>query len=317
MTTLATSKMHTPNIERLNTATPSTWTIVGDGAIGLWLARQIHHIHQVTLVLRNVATHQQRYHFTELNTAQYTIDFELQTANAATPIHTLILPLKSYQIVAAFKQLQPRLTNNACILLSHNGLGTIDALLPLLMPNQSLLFMTTTEGAFKPQMHQWRHTGTGLSEIAAINVKNTAAHQVINTLTALPNIVESPDILPTLWRKLAINCAINPLTAIHQIKNGALAADNYRHVIHAVCEEVVKVAATQHINLNLPEILNTVYQVIDNTADNFSSMNRDIAKQQKTEIQAINGYISHLAHQHEIASPMNQSLVEQIQSLEK
>lgn len=290
-------------------------TIIGDGAIGLWFARALHNDFAITLALRNSTKTHTNYHFTELDGAEFSLSLNTQPLHASQTIRTAILPLKAYQIEPAFQQIHAKLADDACILLSHNGLGTIDKILPRLGRKQTLLFMTTTEGALKTDKYDWQHTGKGQSVIAALNTKNTAAQHLIDVLTKHEAISESTNILPMLWRKLAINCAINPLTAIHQVQNGALAAPEFQKVIAQICAEVVAVADSQQIPLDLDEIIYTVHQVINNTSKNYSSMNRDIAAQRRTEISAINGYICQLATQQSLAVPANQSLVDKIEKL--
>ncbi len=56
-----------------------------------------------------------------------------------------------------------------------------------------------------------------------------------------------PNITQALWNKLAINCAINPLTAIHQCLNGKLAAESYRSILDSIIEEVVAVMNAENI----------------------------------------------------------------------
>lgn len=290
-------------------------TIIGDGAIGLWFARTLVNDFDIRLLLRQTDKPSTTYEFTERNGQQYSHRFDTHTIEQSSAINSIILPLKAYQVEAAFQQIKPSLTENACILLSHNGLGTIDKILPLLSAQQTLLFMTTTEGALKINKTQWKHTGQGQSVIAALSTKNEAANMLIDRLTAKPNIQESENILPMLWRKLAINCAINPLTAIHQITNGKLAAPDFHQTITQVCEEVSVVARHEGICLSFDEIVQSVYQVIKNTHANYSSMNRDIAAKRTTEIEAINGYICQQAQKHNVSVPVNQSLVEQINNL--
>lgn len=289
--------------------------IVGDGAIGLWFTRLLRAHFHVTLALRTPQSSCADYHFTELNGNTYSATLPTLALHRMDAIRLAILPLKAYQIEPAFQQIHPKLAPDACIVLSHNGLGTIDAILPQLLPTQTLLFMTTTEGALKKTKTRWQHTGKGQSVIAALTAKNHAAHRVITALSAQPNISESTNILPMLWRKLAINCAINPLTAIYQVNNGALAAERFHEKITQVCEEVALVAQQEGIVLPSTDIIRSVYQVINNTQANYSSMNRDINAGRRTEINAINGYICQRAALAKLAVPANQSLVEQIEKL--
>ena len=61
----------------------------------------------------------------------------------------------------------------------------------------------------------------------------------------------------------------------------------------------------------------TVYQVINATAENFSSMKQDIHYQRKSEIDFITGYLLKQAKIHNIKAPENQALYTQIHHIEQ
>jgi 2-dehydropantoate 2-reductase len=235
-----------------------------------------------------------------------------------TRIDILLLPVKAYQVLPAIKQLRPYLHPKTLIVLMHNGLGTIEPVSQLL-PQNTLLFATTTHGAYKPDAHTVHHTGLGASVIGGVSPETDQAE--LNTLLSALNQLLPPfsfeaNILPSLWRKLAINAVINPLTAINGVKNGALADTQYKPVIECICEEVSLVANANQIDFKREQILGWVYQVIEQTAENYSSMNRDVAKQQPTEIDYINGYIVECARRAGISVPENERLWQQVLALQ-
>ena len=108
----------------------------------------------------------------------------------------------------------------------------------------------------------------------------------------LPGVTWHDDIYPALYTKLAINCVINPLTAILNVPNGDLSASHLHDDMHAIIHEVVEAARMVHVELTPSDLFATVLKVIHDTRDNFSSMQQDIAHGRKTEIEHINGYIS-------------------------
>jgi 2-dehydropantoate 2-reductase len=57
------------------------------------------------------------------------------------------------------------------------------------------------------------------------------------------------------WQKLAINCAINPLTALHKLKNGELAGPRFADALQQVCVEVADVMSAQGIVTTAEELL--------------------------------------------------------------
>lgn len=134
---------------------------------------------------------------------------------------------------------------------------------------------------------------------------------------ALPSVGWSDAINKPLWEKLAINCVINPLTALNQCLNGDLAQEKYTSTIEQLIDEVCAVAKTKDINLSTEELSGSVNKVISATANNHSSMQQDIAQQRKTEIEYITGYLLAQAKIHKITAPANQALYEKIKTIEQ
>jgi 2-dehydropantoate 2-reductase len=115
---------------------------------------------------------------------------------------------------------------------------------------------------------------------------------------------------------LIINIAINPLTAIYQVNNGKLTEQKFQFKISTIIKEAFPVLCKQGINLTEKALLDIVNNVIAATADNYSSMNRDIFYNRATENEYINGYLIKKASQYNIEMPLIKSLYEQIKVLE-
>jgi 2-dehydropantoate 2-reductase len=288
-----------------NTPTPPalSWSIVGQGAIGLLAASRLRHSGTaVSLWLRQP-------HPVCIRVAGHRLQFE----PASAPLNAVLVPVKSYAVVDAITSLLPALAPDAQLVLSHNGMGTIEHILPLLQPNQGLWFLTTTHAALK-QTDTVLHTGQGQSVLAALNsaalVRQAAVRQAMDAALGPIRLVD--DIAPFLWQKLALNAVINPLTALHNCRNGTLAEPRFATEITAILQEVCQVAHACGIALNYSDVWARLQQVIAATAENFSSMQQDIQYQRRTEIDAINGFIVQQAAQAHIAVPHNKLLLQQI-----
>ncbi|MCL1050964.1 2-dehydropantoate 2-reductase [Shewanella abyssi] len=329
-------------------------SIVGAGAIGQLIYHQLSSAVNASSVSLNIisrAQHskQQKLTFTDLNNVESTYIAELvgqdDYGQQLPKTDLLIVCVKAYQVVAALKILIPMLSSHCHILLLHNGMGPhLDV--ANMLKGQSLTLGTTSQGALKQSAWHTKQTGKGITQLGTFNTESIFNSQsTVNTknafhpqkafsqqraskqrvlpeslknilLSAIPHSQWCVDILTMLWQKLAINVAINPLTAIHHCHNGQLADEQYRDIITAVVIELVNVAKAEHISLALPAILDKVYQVIALTAANYSSMHQDVQHQRTTEIDAINGFVVQMAKRHGIATPHNQQLVDHIKHLE-
>ena len=101
------------------------------------------------------------------------------------------------------------------------------------------------------------------------------------------------DILSRLWRKLALNCAINPLTVLKQCRNGEL--ENYDNQVRLICADLVKLLEHQGLSDAAQALYPEVSRVISATARNFSSMYQDVSNGRRTEIAYLSGYACQVA----------------------
>ncbi|CAM3856168.1 ketopantoate reductase family protein [Rheinheimera salexigens] len=311
----------------LYSTTPSglTWTIVGQGAIGLLAAT---HLQQqgaeVALHLRQAKPVDLL--FTAHNGQQQQYCFSAARSVTAS-YQNVLVPVKSYDVIAAVHQLQPLLSSHAQLVITHNGMGIIEQVLPLLLPTQGLWFLTTTHAALKTSASALQHTGQGQSVLAPIN--SAAQQELINKTdgnkTSISNamaIALGPvqvvsDIQPFLWQKLLINAVINPLTAIYHCKNGQLLAPQYAADILQIVTEVCAVSKAAGYALSVDDAMLRVQQVMLATANNFSSMQQDVAHQRRTEINAISGFIVSQGQQLAIDTPRNLQLQQQVLQLQQ
>ncbi|GIU30970.1 2-dehydropantoate 2-reductase [Shewanella schlegeliana] len=303
---------------------PKQITILGAGAIGQLIFHQLAEANQQTASRLNFISKETDsavtpLKFTTLDGQQITRhakfvglkDYAHELANT----ELLLVCVKAYQVKAALNSVLPYLSADAHILLLHNGMGPHLEVQPDL-DSRSLSLGTTSQGAFRIDRYHVKQTGAGLTQLGAFIGAELSEELKTLLLSNIDRSTWHSDILPLLWQKLAINVAINPLTAIHDCPNGELAKIEYRDTIHKAVKELVEVAAADGLKLELALLIERVYQVIELTAQNFSSMHQDVYHQRQTEIDAINGFVLKRAQTHQISAPFNLRLVEQIKQLE-
>ncbi|MCE9677951.1 2-dehydropantoate 2-reductase [Shewanella sp. AS1] len=242
---------------------------------------------------------------------------------ALKELDLIIVCVKAYQVQGALTPLLAHLKTSCHLLLLHNGLGPHLELTPLLEGkglhlglNLGLSLGTTSQGAIKQAPWQVKQTGTGLTQLGHHAGTEMSASLKQLLLHAIPDSQWCSPILPMLWQKLAVNIAINPLTAILNSRNGELAKPQYRKLILALLDEVVTVAKHEGIELEKAALTERVFSVIKLTANNFSSMHQDIHHGRKTEIDAINGYLIKRAKSYGLSTPKNEEIVNKIIVLE-
>eukprot|EP01119_Soliformovum_irregulare_P001085 TRINITY_DN1080_c0_g1_i6.p1 TRINITY_DN1080_c0_g1~~TRINITY_DN1080_c0_g1_i6.p1 ORF type:complete len:132 (+),score=49.42 TRINITY_DN1080_c0_g1_i6:83-478(+) len=93
------------------------------------------------------------------------------------------------------------------------------------------------------------------------------------------------------WGKLIVNSAINPISAILGVKNGELAENSStRELLGQTVKEGASVAQAKGVSLPF-DVFQKVLDVARATAQNSSSMLKDVRRGTLTEVDAINGSI--------------------------
>ncbi|PNH96152.1 2-dehydropantoate 2-reductase [Vibrio diazotrophicus] len=287
--------------------------IVGPGAIGSLWAYKLHQAgHKVSLW----GTKQNQQWMLAADDSPEIL-FSYNQPQTLIDADLLLITVKAWQVEAAITQLLPHVNKDAILLFMHNGMGAADNIAELIS-EYPVVIATTTHGALKVDAHHVKHTGIGQTQLGAFNLKGSQCIFLVDVLNhALPTVSWNPSIQLALWNKLAINCAINPLTAIHQCLNGALEEDRFRPTLDAVIDELVCVMQAEEIPIDRNQLTTTIDNVIRATAANKSSMHQDIFYRRQTEIDFITGYLVRKAQQHGIEVPANSELYKQIQLLEK
>ena len=287
--------------------------ILGPGAIGRLWAYQLHKAgHQVALWGTQPAG---EYCLIQDELAPITLAYN----QPATLEHAdlLLVCVKAWQVETALLPLLDKLAPQTILLFIHNGMGALDTLTERLS-DHPLLMATTTHGALKQGAHHVMHTGQGTTQLGAVNAQGERCDFLVDVLNhALPHVLWTDNIRYALWHKLAINCAINPLTAIENCRNGQLADANYRPLLNQLINELVSVMRAEQVPIEPQQLTESIDRVIEATSQNYSSMQQDIAQQRPTEIDFITGYVIKKAAQHGLTVPLNQHLYQQVHSLQQ
>lgn len=303
--------------------------IVGQGAMGLlWY----HHIQQLIensakynkaqlrLLASNKSQHQyQQYTFTDHNSLEHRGTINYAKTKNIHAADVIILCLKAFQITSFLTGISHALKQNASVVLAHNGMGTLTELSQSIVDKNNFYSLLTTHGCLRTAPFIVTHTGIGSTDIGLLSgVNDLTQQQLLTTLldSALPCVTYHEKIKQKQWIKLAINCVINPLTALNNVENGDINRIEYLPTITALLEELIAVANIEGIKLNLVALKQTVANVAQATAKNSSSMRCDVLAKRLSEIDYINGYVHHLGIKHDIATPENTKLWQAVKNLE-
>lgn len=233
-------------------------------------------------------------------------------------VAVLLVCVKAYDAVAACAQWLSLLADDGCLVLCHNGMGTANTVAAMLGKSQQLWLASTTHGALKTGPHRLVHTGLGATSLGPANLAakqafaTVPAHLMAAIQAALAPVSLTPNIADLLWQKLLVNLVINPLTALHQCRNGDLLAAEFQPRVTALIDEAVRVAQAQGISMDQAQASALVGQVMQRTAENYSSMQQDVAMHRRTELAAITGFLLDCAATQQLAVPTHQQLYDEL-----
>lgn len=223
------------------------------------------------------------------NVQQTLLHVETDPASVAGANLVLML-VKAYDTEQATQGIAPYLRPDATVVTLQNGLGNAARIRAHLPGHQRVLSGTTSQAARRVSRGLIMRTGAGPTVIGyETDADRTAAEHLAGLLSdaGLPAAI-SGDIDRFIWQKVAVNAAINGVTAIARVPNGDLITRNSLHAAAtALVDEAAAVAAAH--GYDLAGIHRILTETVRSTAENRSSMLQDVEAGRRTEVDAIYG----------------------------
>ncbi|PYH81824.1 2-dehydropantoate 2-reductase [Aspergillus uvarum CBS 121591] len=233
------------------------------------------------------------------------------------PIQCLVITVKASSTIAALQSIQHRLNHQSTVCLLQNGLGQIEQLNDQLFPNPHTrptyisgimrlgVYLRSPFDAVLAGMTGSVTVGTVNDNDNNNNNTSTSTRYLLDRLTESPILqcTESPwsDLFQAQLLKLSANCVINPLTAVLDVRNGALLNNLevlplQRQLLQEVSRVFQRLPALRdrpdaQQQFAFPSLEASLISVIQQTASNSSSMREDLRKGRATEIEFINGWV--------------------------
>jgi 2-dehydropantoate 2-reductase len=226
------------------------------------------------------------------------------------PQTLLIVTVKAHQLLEALTPIRELIQKDTTILLLQNGLNIEKVARDALKARGRIVRGIVAFGAeiLKPGKI---HVRLGFTILDSDNISKEIAQFFKSSGISVAN---SEEFQTDVWRKVAINCVANPLSAILQTPTKKLVSPHLASVRQNIVEECIAVGRAEGIQLDL-----SILEIIDANFPNFenrTSMFQDILRGRKTEIEFLNGSIVELGKSHKIPTPVNETLTQLIQFLE-
>lgn len=286
------------------------WHVLGAGAIGSLFAQALHaNGCPVTLLLRERGATDPL--VIERDGEQLTLSLPTASAGDGATISHLLVATKAYDVNSAVASVAAQLADNATLVLLVNGMGIAEQLRSD-YPQLDVYCATTTEGAHRLGPRHIRHAGRGVTYLGQQG-RDTPPDWFEAWHSSMLGCQWEGDIDAALWHKMAINAAINPLTALYECSNGTLAQrEELKQQVDTLCREICQISYAAGFTRTARTLPRAVADVIAATAANRSSMLQDVSAGRRTEIDYITGYLLQIAANYGIRAPHNRALYDKV-----
>ena len=288
----------------------------------LWAARLAQHGAMVTLLLRDECDLRRH---TETG-GQITLEDSgvlqripvqaLLATSVSTPIQLLLVTTKAQDVDTALASMRHAIAPHTRIVLLQNGIkaqrsASAD------FGVQRVYCLSTSQGAWLRAPLHVVHAGSGETWLGQLGHLGPPDSTLLPLLPiAAMGIRTDSDIEGRLWRKLAVNCAVNALTVLHDCRNGELLTHpQARGELLALCAEIDALYAALPETPALNDLVGQVDAVLTATAQNFSSTLQDFRRGKVSELSELNGYLCELAHSHKLDCRVNEDVLRRFDAL--
>ncbi|MGB4248157.1 MAG: 2-dehydropantoate 2-reductase [Pseudohongiellaceae bacterium] len=303
--------------------TPGTpdWYVLGAGAMGcLWAAR-IHQHSANTILLLRTDVQAQAYEtqgglrLESHDTVSQIPVPAFAASTCTTPITQLLVATKAQDAIAALDSVKHLLTPDARIVMLQNGLK-VQRAVSAAFDSSRVWCLSTSDGAWLRSPFHVVEAGRGETWLGRLHHAQADATLLQSLPAAAMGIRHDDNIENRLWRKLAANCAINALTALHDCRNGELLTRPEAHAeLLVLVDEIATILNGLPDAPRIPNLHELVNSVLTATALNYSSTLQDVRRSRTTEIAHLNGYLCELAQAHDLDCTINQQILERFSAL--
>lgn len=216
--------------------------------------------------------------------------------------------VKGYSNVEAIKIIEPAVGNNTHILTLQNGLGSGDALKGAFNKASILLGATYIDASLEaPGVINEYGGGCSIVFGPTIGDPTGQVMEIDETMVkAGINVQISEDIMTTLWSKLILICALSGMMCItRESINQVLITKDSFNMTKGVIAEVANVGRAMKVDLPENIELEQINYLLEHKEAAVSSMFTDLIRGNPLEVDVLNGAVSRLGKQNNIATPLN------------
>jgi 2-dehydropantoate 2-reductase len=242
------------------------------------------------------------------------------TTDPATvgPVDAVVFFTKCYHTASAAELARPLVGADTVVASLQNGWGNGDVLAALYPPQQITVGVTYNSGLVQG-LGRVVHPAEQPTLVGSFADGGpdgpTRLAQALND-AGLETTVVSP-VQPEIWKKLILNAATLPASALTGMNAGALGeCPDTRALVTDTAVEAVAVANALGYPIEADERVSTILALLEKAGPSKASMLQDVEAGRRTEIDVINGAVVKAADDHGVDVPINRSLLRLIKGWE-
>ena len=233
----------------------------------------------------------------------------------------IIFFTKSYHTAAAAELARPLVSGETTVVSLQNGWGNSDTISRVCPPGQIVMGVTYHSAKINApgQIGYTNPVGPTLvgPYVDGAPLDRTQAIGDAMTLAGIETTV-TPDVKTEVWKKLILNCATLPTSALTRLFAGELGKPGpVLDTLDVITSEAVAVANAIGYDIDAEERIAAIHGLLANAGKGKASMLQDVEAERKTEIDVINGAVVREASRHDIPVPVNRAMVALVGGLER
>src|ERR1700694_5048256 len=286
--------------------------VVGAGAVGGYFGGMLARAGaQVVLIGRQAFVDAAKKNGLFLDTVQFKEAVRVETSTELEAVRgadVVLFCVKTTDTESTARALAPRLSSSATLVSLQNGVDNAEK---IRAAGIDALSAVVYVAASVPEPAHVKHVGRGDLVVGPRNARTEKFSALFERAGVACRISDNID--GELWTKLIWNCALNAISALGRAKYGQIAAsDDARKVVETVVNEVLEVARAAGMQLpgvETPQAgLAGALKIATQMSSAISSTGQDLMRGKRTEIDSLNGYISHRGAELGISTPVNHAL---------
>lgn len=294
--------------------------IAGAGAIGQWLGARLQaagHTPELLTTPRHV--HRLRgLRIEGLTTFAGPLTAHFDPGTLRAPYGAIVLTSKAHLTQHIAPRVAPLLGPGAPFVSLQNGLGNVQKIARSAPPAQ-VVSAITSHGVTLDEPGRLRHTGAGATQVGpgpdGAEAPARLAHRILADAGMSPEW--QPQMRGYVWRKAIINHAVNPVAALHGVRNGELAKSPALHALSAtLLKEALALAERGRVPLPPGDAQELLDGTLRRTADNKVSMLQDVEAKRPTEIETLTGRLVRLGEKLLVSLPRSEAVYGRLKDLE-